>query len=100
MTSPATANIASICQNVERNSDASAEAEKRGRVKIPRIVTIFQAGLMQSALPCDSSDCHPIPGCTVTLWYNLFSFARGTWPANLQGAVGRETPIYTAPLDA
>ena len=56
----------------------------------PSNVTIFQAGLMQSALPCDSADCHQIPGCTVTLWYNLFSFAQWTWPAILQGEVDSE----------
>ncbi len=68
--------------------------------KAPSDVTIFQISLMQSSLPCDSSDCHKIPGCTDTLWYNLFSFARGTWPATLQRAVGLDTPVSVAPVDA
>lgn len=54
---------------------------------------------MQSSLSRESSDCHQIPGCTVTLWYNLFSFARGTWPATLQGALCLETPVSAAPVD-
>lgn len=55
---------------------------------------------MQNLLTRESSDCHQIPGCTVTLWYNLFSFARGTWPATLQGALVLDTPVSAAPLDA
>lgn len=68
--------------------------------RAPSDVTIFQISLLQSSLPRDFSDCHKIPGCTDTLWYNLFSFSRGTWPATLQRPAGLDTPALVVPVDA